>query len=77
MQLCEDYLQPYNIRDFNVEMMVLLAKELDPTVRDPRYIPPFCPLKHKNPTQWDDAGLLMNGESAPAPKRRTRALKKL
>ncbi|KAG0627733.1 hypothetical protein M758_2G224100 [Ceratodon purpureus] len=77
VQLSEDYLQAYNIRDFNVEMMVLLAKELDPRVRDTRYIAPFCPLKHKNPGQKDDADLLMNGECAPARKRRLRVLKKL
>ena len=61
----EALLKPYPAKEMNIEIMVLLSKELSPTLRDKRLPPPFCPLMQADPQYGEDCTLLMDGGQLP------------
>lgn len=71
-----EWMQPITAADMNAEIMTLIAREMDPSRRDGRYLAPYCPLRTKNTRLGDDPNLLMDGAMPPERKRATRAASK-
>lgn len=71
-----EWMRPLTAKDMNVDIMNLIAREMNPARRDSRYMAPYCPLRMKNARQGDDSHLLMDGLMPPDRKRATRAAEK-
>lgn len=71
-----EWMNPLTAKDMIAEIMTLIAKEMDPTRHDARYMDPYCPLRMKNAHQGDDPNLLMDGVVPLERKRVTRTAEK-
>lgn len=69
-----EYIKPYMPTEMNIEIMVVFAKELDPTLRNRRLRAALCPTHSRNLPQGNVPSLLMDGKVPQPLKRSTRVV---